>query len=104
MDCLGANFAVNSAKSRPARGHERPRAWATLLADGPLVVNIDNKAGKTLVEDALRTNTGPMALLESTARSAHEQLTQVAAVVREAPLAPEILGPIRRRFIRSLLS
>ena len=69
-----------------------------------LIVNIDHEAGKTLVEDALRTNSGPMALLESTARNAHEQLTQVAAVVREAPLAPEILGPIRRRFIRSLLS
>ena len=68
-----------------------------------LVVNIDHKAGKTLVEDALRTNTGPMALLESTARNAHEQLTQVAAVVRDAPLTPEILGPIRRRFVRSLL-
>ena len=69
-----------------------------------LVVNIDHKVGKTLVQDALHANSGPMALIESTARNAHEQLTQVAAVVREAPVAPEILGPIRRRFIRSLLS
>ena len=69
-----------------------------------LVVNIDHEAGKTLVEEALRANAGPMALIESAARHAHEQLTQVAAVVRGAPSPPEILGPIRRRFIRSLLS
>ena len=69
-----------------------------------LIINIDHKAGKQLVEDALGANTGPMALLVSAAKCAHEQLGQVAAVVREAPATPEILGPIRRRFIRSLLS
>ncbi len=69
-----------------------------------LIINIDHQAGKMLVEDVLKTNNGPIALVESAVRHAHEQLTQVAAVVREIQAEPEILGPIRRRFIRSLLS
>ena len=46
-------------------------------------------------------NAGPMSLVESAARHAYKQLAQVAAAVRETSAEPEILGPIRRRFIRS---
>lgn len=69
-----------------------------------LIINLEHGAGKALVEDVLRTNNGPIALVESAARHTHEQLTQVAAVVREITAEPEVLGPIRRRFIKSLLS
>ena len=69
-----------------------------------LIINIDHAAGKALTVDALRVNAGPMSLVESAARHAYAQLTQVAAAVRKTSAEPEILGPIRRRFIRSLLS
>lgn len=69
-----------------------------------LIINLDHEAGRALVEDAVRENNGPISLVGSAARHTHEQLTQVAAVVREITAEPEILGPIRRRFIRSLLS
>ena len=68
-----------------------------------LVINVDHEAGKALTVDALRVNVGPMSLVESAARHAYRQLTQVAAAVRDTSAEPEILGPIRRRFIRSLL-
>lgn len=69
-----------------------------------LIINLDHSAGRALVEDVLRANKGPTSLVESAARYTYEQLTQVAAVVRESTVESEILGPIRRRFIRSLLS
>ena len=72
-----------------------------------LIINIEHEAGKALVEDVLRANAGPMSLVESAARHTHQQLTQVAAAVRKIDkidTEPEILGLIRRRFIRSLLS
>ena len=69
-----------------------------------LIINLDHEAGRALVEDAVKENNGPISLVGSAARHTHEQLTQVAAVVREITAEPEILGPIRRRFIRSLLS
>lgn len=73
------------------------------LADR-LIVNLDQQAGRELVEEVLRQNTGPISLVTSAARNAYEQLTQVAAVVRDIKAPPEILGPIRCQFIRSLLS
>lgn len=69
-----------------------------------LIINLDHTAGRALVEDVLRANKGPTSLVASAARHTYEQLTQVAAVVREISVESEILGPIRRRFIRSLLS
>ena len=68
-----------------------------------LIINIDHEAGRALVEDAVRANKGPMSLVEGAARHTYEQLTQVASVVRDITTDPEILGPIRRRFIRGLL-
>ena len=69
-----------------------------------LVINVDHDAGRALIEDALRVNAGPMSLVESAARHTYEQLTQVAAAVRGISAEPEILGPIRCQFIRSLLT
>ena len=69
-----------------------------------LVINVDHNAGKALVVDALRANTGPMSLVESAAKHTYKQLSQVAAAVRGISTEPEILGPIRRRFIRSFLT
>ena len=69
-----------------------------------LIVNIDHDAGRALVEDALRMNAGPMGMIASAARHTYQQLTQVAAALREGTTDSETLGPIRRRYIRSLLS
>ena len=82
-------------------GHDSP---PVLRLHGRLIINLDHEASRTLVEDVLRANNGPISLVGSAARHTHEQLTQVAAVVREITTDPEILGPIRRRFIRGLLS
>ena len=68
-----------------------------------LIINIDHDAGRALVNDTLRQNAGPMTMVESAARHAYPQLTQVAAALRESTSDPEILGPIRRWYIRSLL-
>jgi hypothetical protein len=68
-----------------------------------LVINADHAAGAVIVADALSTNTGALSLIGITARHAYDQLTQVAAAVKDGSAEPEILGPIRRRFIESLL-
>jgi len=65
-----------------------------------LVINTDNTKGAAIARDALRENRGPISLIAITARHAHEQLTEVAAAVREISVEPEILSPVRRRFIR----
>ena len=69
-----------------------------------LVINVDHPAGTQMVGDALRLNEGPLSLICIAARHSYEQMTQVAAVVKDISAQPEILSPIRRRFIRSLLS
>lgn len=69
-----------------------------------LVINTDHSAGAEIVKEALSTNAGSLSLIGITARHAYDQLTQVAKVVRDGSGPPEILGPIRRRFIQSLLS
>jgi hypothetical protein len=69
-----------------------------------LVINTDHPAGAAIARDALRENGGPTSLIAIAARHAYEQLTQVAAAVREITAEPEVLSPIRRRFIRSRLS
>ena len=68
-----------------------------------LIINVDSVSGRAVVEDVLRENRGPMSLVESAARHAYEQLPQVAASVRKIS-THEIFGPVRRRFIRGLLS
>jgi hypothetical protein len=68
-----------------------------------LVINADHPDGAAIARDALSENRGPTALIAITARHAYEQLTEVAAAVREITAEPEILSPVRRRFIRSQL-
>ncbi len=68
-----------------------------------LVINVDHPKGMAIARDALTENRGPVALIEIAARHAHEQLAEVAAAVREIRAEPEILSPVRRRFIRSQL-
>lgn len=81
-------------------GDESPPA---LRLSSRLVINIDHAKGKAIVADALTQNSGPMALITIAARHAHEQLGEVAAAVRGIGGDPEILSPVRRRFIRSKL-
>jgi len=69
-----------------------------------LVINTDHPGGAAIARDALRENGGPTSLIAIAARHAYEQLTQVAAAVREITTEPEVLSPIRRRYIRSHLS
>ena len=75
-----------------------------VLRVGPrLLINIQSDAGRALVADTLRLNAGPMTMVGTAARHAYPQLTQVAAALRDIPADVEILGPVRRRYIRSLL-
>ena len=69
-----------------------------------LIINLDHEAGRMLVQDALAENTGPSSLIGSAARHTYEQLAQVAAVATSITVEPEILGPIRRQYIRELIS
>ena len=79
-----------------------PDSVPVLRLQGGLVINLDHESGREIVNDVLADNRGAVSLVESAARHAYEQLTQVAAVVREITTA-EVLGPIRRRFIRNFL-
>lgn len=82
-------------------GHDSPPALR--LADR-LVINVEHPAGAAIVEEVLRTNSGPASLIGIAARHAYEQLTQVAAVVKDITSEAEILSPIRRRYILTCLS
>ena len=69
-----------------------------------LIINLDHEAGRMLVQDAVMENTGPSGLIGSAARHTYEQLAQVAAVATSITAEPEVLGPIRRQYIRELIS
>ena len=101
IDRLAPLFTGPPAVDLVQIGHDSP---PVLRLHDRLIINVDNDAGRALIEDALRVNAGPMSLVESAARHTYEQLTQVAAAVRGISAEPEILGPIRRQFIRSLLT
>jgi hypothetical protein len=68
-----------------------------------LLINIDHRAGKAIAEGALHQNTGPSSLILLAATHAYEQLAEVAAVVRPISEEPEILSPVRRRYIEGHL-
>lgn len=70
---------------------------------GRLLINIDHEAGKALVRDALEVNKGPLSLVESAARHAHQQTMHVVRVVRGMPRESEVFGPVRRQYIENLL-
>jgi len=82
-------------------GAESPPA---LRLKSRLVINIDNPKGAAIARGALKENRGPAVLYELVAQNAYEQLTEVAAALREMRTEPEILSPVRRRFIRQSLS
>jgi len=82
-------------------GKDSPPA---LRLKGRLIINTDHPAGEAIIKDALSENGGPLSLITITARHAYQQLTEVAAAVRKITAEPEVLSPIRRRYIRSYLS
>ena len=65
-----------------------------------LLINIENEKGERIVLDIIENNGGPASLIPLAAHHAHEQLAQVAAVVRESQQIS--LGLLKRRFLRSL--
>lgn len=81
-------------------GNDTPPA---LRLPSRLVINVDHSGGRAIVEEVLRTNAGPAGLIGIAARHAYEQLTQVAAVVKDITAEAEILSPMRRRYIRQCL-
>jgi len=83
-------------------GNDSPPA---LRLKSRLVINTDHPAGNAIAKDALRENRGPTSLIAIAAHHAYEQLSEVAAAVKNASAeSPEVLSPIRRRFIRLHLS
>ena len=68
-----------------------------------LLVNVDHAAGSAILEDTLRENRGTPSLLASVARHAAAQLSEAAGALSKSTATPEVLSPIRRRYIRSRL-
>ncbi|MCY4168321.1 MAG: hypothetical protein OXE82_08585, partial [Rhodobacter sp.] len=68
------------------------------------LVNIDHKAGISVLEDTLRENRGHPSLIACVARHAPDQLQDTAEMLLESPEKLEILSPLRRRFVRSKIS
>lgn len=68
-----------------------------------LLVNVDHDGGGAILEETLRENRGAPSLLASVARHASAQISEAAAPFSKSPSTPEVLSPIRRRFIRSRL-
>ena len=64
-----------------------------------LLVNVDNDGGGAILEETLRENRGAPSLLASVARHAPAQLNDAATSLSKSPGTPEVLSPIRRRFI-----
>ena len=90
-----------------------PAAHLVRLGDGTqpivrvldtLIINIDDDLGRAIVFDTLDANRGPISLVESTAKHAHRQLAHVAKVARSIDGDPELIGPVRRRYIRGMLT
>ncbi|MCG8668644.1 MAG: hypothetical protein MI867_04460, partial [Pseudomonadales bacterium] len=81
-------------------GSESPPA---LKISERLILNVDNEAGRQIVGYALEENTGPMSLLAITAKLAIQQLSEVAAVIKTSSDQPEIISPVRRRFIKDVM-
>ena len=101
IDRIAPLFTGSPAVDLVKIGHD---SSPVLRLHNRLVINVDHNAGKALVEGVLRVNAGPMSLVESAAKHTPEQLIQVATAVRDISAEPEILGPIRRQFIRSFLT
>ena len=68
-----------------------------------LIINIDHELGRAIVSDILNVNRGPISLVESTARYANKQLMHVATLAKRGEGEPELIGPVRRRYIRGML-
>ena len=68
-----------------------------------LIINIDHELGRAIISDILDGNRGPISLVESTARYANKQLTHVANLAKRGEGEPELIGPVRRRYIRGML-
>ena len=96
IDRIALLFAGPPPIDLVSLGGESPPA---LRLKRRLVINVDNPAGAAIVRDALHENTGPTSLIAITAHHSYEHLGQVAAAVREITTEPEILSPIRRRYI-----
>jgi len=75
-----------------------------LRFQGGLLVNIDHKAGISVLEDTLRENRGHPSLIACVARHAPDQLQDTAKILFDSPEELEILSPLRRRFVRSKIS
>jgi len=89
-----------------------PTAHLVRLRDGAqpimrvldkLIINIDHDLGRAIVSDTLDANRGPISLIESTAKYANSQLAHVANLAKMGNGDPELVGPVRRRYIRNML-
>jgi hypothetical protein len=100
VDVVAPLFTGPPAIDLVCLGNESPPALR--LADR-LVINVDSPAGVAIIENVLDSNNGPSSLVGICARHAYDQLTQVAAAVRDLPTESEILSPVRRRHIRECL-
>jgi hypothetical protein len=82
-------------------GNESP---PVIRLKSQLIVNIDHPNGRAIIDEVLTENTGPWSLIAITARHSYEHISQVAAAVRESSIGPMVLGLVKRRYIRGLLS
>ena len=82
-------------------GNESP---PVIRLKSQLIVNIDHPNGRAIIDEVLTKNTGPWSLIAITARHSYEHISQVAAAVRESSIGPMVLGLVKRRYIRGLLS
>lgn len=108
-----ANDLVNSIRPVAVLFTGPPTARLIRLGNGAqpilrvmdkLLINIDHDLGKAIVLDTIQANRGPVSLVESTAKFARRQLLHVAQVATENPVGePEMIGPVRQRYIRRLL-
>ena len=101
IDCIAPLFTGPPPVDLVRLGSDSPPA---LRLRNRLVINADNPKGAAIARDALHENSGAASLIGITARHAHEHLQEIAASVRKISVEPEILSPVRRRFIRKHLS
>ena len=69
-----------------------------------LLVNVDHEAGITILEETLLENRGSPSLISCVAKHAPDQLRETAEELSKSPQEPEVLSPLRHRYIRDHVS
>ncbi len=88
-----------------------PLELVRLGPDGPpilrlkdrLVINLETAKGKAIARDTIHMNRGRWAVIGVTAKHSAEHVQGVAKFIRESEVTDEVLGLVKRHYVRGLV-